>query len=424
MSKIKINTISGLLMGITMLLITLLGFTPSLRLGTGNLYLVICFLVVLVVLLNINTTGFRQNKPLFVSVCAYIIMVLSYKVLNISTASNITVFRHFFFFVPILLMPLIPEYFSNRKKLILLMVGLMLYVAADNIIDNIRLCLKHPELFLMVNRDMKVGDMEGLGNIGGSQWYNSIFFFFLICFFAYLNIGTKIVKNILLAISVLSAVFLLLFCLKASVIVFTLLSIILLISAKRVKNVHRLIVSLLFVYLFVFLIVGLYADELTEMLQSMITSDRLLGRLIMLIDPESAEASAGTGTMNARSELWMESINTWLSSPDNFLLGIGAPPTSDIHAGVGQHSDLFDSLARYGLIGSFLIFNSLRMGYKYIQTLLGEKERPQLFAMAMLFVLFSATKGVFNPAIGSSLFLLLPLLSLFVENEKIEQSDN
>ena len=411
MLKIKINTISGLLLGATMLLITVLGFTPSLRVGSHWLYLVIGLLVVLVVAFNIKTKGFRQNMPLILSACTYILMVLCYKVLNISTASTIWILRHAYFFIPIMLMPLIPELFSNRKKLFW-MIGLMLFVVADNVIDNIRLCLKHPELFLTVNRDLKLGDMEELGNIGGSQWYNSIFFFFLICFFVYINSNKKYMKKVLLTCSILSAVFLLFFCLKASIIVFTLLSVFLLFYAKRVKNMRRLLVSLLLVYLFVMLFIGLYANELMEMLQSMITSDRLLGRLMMLIDPESAEASAGTGTMHARSELWMVSINTWLSNPVNFLIGVGDTPAID-YTQVGHHSSFFDLFAGYGLIGGFLVFNSFRMSYKYIQSLFGEKEKSQILVMAMLFILFGVTKGVFYPAIGCSLFLLLPLLSQY-----------
>ena len=419
--KIKINTLSGLLFGIAILFIAVLGFTPKLRLGTHYYYLLTGGLVILTMGLSSNTEGFRQNKSLIVNICAYLLMVLCYKFFNISTASTISVFRHIFFFIPILLMPLIPDIVSNRKKLLWIMIGLILYVVLDNVIDNIRLCLKHPEIFLFVNRDMLVEDMEGLGNIGGSQWYNSIFFFYLTCIFTFLTTGNKFVKVIMLVCSILSAIFLLFFCLKAAIIVFTILSFLLLLYAERIKSMYRMVWSLILVYLIVILFVGFYSTELIEMLESMISSDRLLSRLTMLIDPESAEASEGSGTVSARGELWMVSINTWLSNPVYFLFGVGDTPTMD-YSLIGHHSDILDSFARYGLVGSLLVFNSLRMSYKYILSLYREKEKSQLFVMAMVFVLFGVTKGVFNPAIGCSLFLLLPFLSYFIKEEPQMQS--
>ena len=48
-------------------------------------------------------------------------------------------------------------------------------------------------------------------------------------------------------------------------------------------------------------------------------------------------------------------------------------------------------------------------------------ERLQIFVIAMLFMFFCITKGVFTPAIGSMLFLMLPLLSNQILNKSNSQ---
>lgn len=406
--KLPVNSL-----GLLVLLIVALGFTPILR--SVFIYLVVALYSLFVIVQHSKFRSFRRNNSLVTNVSAFIFMVLLYKILNVSTAATISIIQDILFFIPLLLMPLIVTFSLNRKQSKWI-IGLILIIVAINIADNIRLCILHPELMYFVNRNVQIDDIEGIGNVGASTWYNGIYFFFTICFFAFINTDSKMMKRAMLASSILSALFIFFFCLKASIIVFTILSVFLLVYAKRKKS----FASLVLVGIFSFLFVLIFADIIVDMLRSMISSDRLLTRLIMLIDADNAEAGVGEHSLNARSMLWMESINTWLANPVNFLFGIGAPPVSDAHLGVGQHSSFFDSFAKYGLIGGFLIFNSLRISYKYIRSLYARTERLQIFAIAMLFMFFCITKGVFTPAIGSMLFIMLPLLS----NQILNNSDS
>lgn len=410
MSKITKKTLPVNSLGLLVLLIVALGFTPMFR--SVYLYLVVALYSLYVFVQHSKSKCFRQNRTLVINVVAFILMVLLYKILNISTASNVSLFQDILFFIPLLLMPLIVGSNLNQKQVNWL-IGLTLVIVSVNIADNIRLCILHPEMLIYVNRYLLVDDIEGLGNVGSSTWYNGLYFFFTICFFAFINTSSEIMKRAMLASLILSAVFILFFCFKAAVVVFSTLSVFLLVYAKKMKS----FVSLVLVSLFGISFVMLFADAIVDMLRSMISSDRLLSRLLMLIDADSAGAGEGEVTLNARVRLWMESINTWLANPGNFLFGIGAPPVSDSHSGVGQHSSFFDSFAKYGLIGGLFIFNSLRISCRYIQSLYGRKERQQLFVIAMLFMLFCITKGVFTPAIGSMLFIMLPLLSNQILNK-------
>ena len=397
--KLPVNSLGWLV-----LLIVAGGFTPLLR--SVYYYSAVALYSLYVIFRHAKSRFYRQNRSLVINVSVFILMALLYKILNISTASTINIIQEILFFIPLLLMPLVIGSISNHKQLNWL-IGLILVIVSVNIADNIRLCIVHPELIYWVNRNLLIDDIEGIGNIGASTWYNGVYFFFTICFFAFLNTDSKIMKRAMLASSILSAVFMLFFCLKAAIVIFTVLSVFMLVYAKM----NRSFVSLAFISLFSLLLVLLFADVIVDMLSSMISSERLLSRLVMLLDSDSVDVSVGENSLNSRVMLWMESINTWLANPVNFFFGIGATPVSNAHLGVGQHSSFFDSFAKYGLIGGFLIFNSLRLSYKYIRSLYDRKVRLQIFAIAVLFMLFCITKGVFTPAIGSMLFIMLPLLS-------------
>lgn len=413
--KIKYTQI----LGIVFILTAIIGFTPLLY-RSGIILLLIELLSLMVVVQNSHYSVFRSNIPLVANVFFYLLIVFSYRALGISDISWGSTISHSLFFIPILLLPFV-SLFSPKKSewLILIMVTVVVVV----ICDNIRLCLMHPEILLEVNRDFMVSEIEGVGNIGGSGWYNSITFFFVTCFFCFLNCENKKIKYAMLVSSVISGVFVIAFCLKASVIVFTILSAVLLVFAKKTKSLSRFICIGTFISLFAYLFVALFADVITDFLIST-AEKRLASRMMVFVDPESMEASSGVGTMNARGRLWMVSVNTWLSNPINFLFGIGDHHALSAHDiiknGIGNHSDLFDSFGRYGLIGVFFIFNILRLGCKYIVSLFENEKKLQIIVVFFILIVYGFTKGIFKYAIGCSIFLILPLLS----NIKMKEDKN
>ena len=306
---------------------------------------------------------------------------------------------------------------------------IMLLIISMDIIDNIRLCLLYPELAAVCNRATKADEeIAGISiNIGGSKWYNAVFFFFTICFFAYLNIKEKVYKRIMLVCSALAALFILGFCVKASVIVFTIFSAVLLFFAKRSNGATYFLLIALISGVAMFY-VNIYSDEIVSFLSSSVSSERLASRLISLIDSESEEAASGVGTMNARRALWMVSIDTWTDNIANFIYGIGAhhadvgSGVSNKSIGIGNHSDFFDTPAKYGIFGLVLIFTILRLSFKWILSIYNKKYHFQLYVIFGMFVLFGFTKGVFTPGVGCAMFLLLPLLSTYInENSSIKQ---
>lgn len=406
------NKVSELVFGVLLVLLAVIGFTPIIR--SGLYHLAVALLAALVILRNSQNSCYREYFPLVANVCFYLFIVFSYQLLGVSDVAPVHAFRHGFFFISILLMLLISGKVSDSQRKWVL--SIMIIVVLFNIADNIRLCIIHPEFLLKVNRDIDGADMIGeVTNIGGSKFYNALFFFFMVCFFCFLNYRKKIVKYVMLGCAVFTGVFLIAFCLKVSVMVFTVMAAVLLIYAKRTKNTHRFIASLIVSGIFALMFIYLFADIIIDFIASVTSSERVSQRLIMLIDAENEEATAGAGTMNARGRLWMVSIDTWLSNPINFFLGIGDHRAEDqASTGIGLHSELFDLLAKYGIIGFILAMNIIRMSYLYISKMFSKEYKLQILVVFVMLLLFGLTKGIFTTAIGCALFLMLPLSAKYV----------
>lgn len=398
------------LLGIVIILTAIIGFTPLIY-HSGKILLLIEVISMVVVILNSQNSVFRGNIPLVVNVFFYVALVLLYRAFGISDVNWGATIGHTLFFIPILLMPF-TSLFSKKQteRLILIMISVVLI----DIIDNIRLCLLHPEVLLAVNRDFMIDEMEGIGNIGGSGWYNIITFFFMVCFFCFLNFRKKKIKYAMLLSSIVSGVFVIAFCLKASVIVYVVLSAVLLVFAKKTKTMSRFmrigIITMVLAYLFVVLFVDVITDFLVDSI-----GGRLSRRLMVFVDSDSMEASGGVSTLNARGRLWLLSVDTWLSNPVYFLFGIGdhhALNMSDIvKCGIGNHSDLFDTFGRYGLLGAFFVFNIFRLSYKYIASLFDKDNKLQVLVIFLVLIMYGFTKGIFKYGIGCSVFLILPLFA-------------
>lgn len=386
----------------------IVGFTPIFPPALG--YPLLTLLSLIVIVPNLNKLLKRPNSLLLTCVCLYVSWGFLYSLLHISDGYG-TIIQQMQFFFCILLMILMPTVLSRRHRFGIL--ALMLLVVSLNIIDNIRLCILYPAIAASVNRSMEMVELIGQKiNIGGSSWYNGLTFFFIVCFFTFLNAEKKKYKFIMLGCSLLAGLFIFGFCLKAAVIVYTVMAVVLLYFAKRsVKNEVYLIVIII-VFTFVSLLVNLYSNEIIRFLADNIESKRLSYRLISLVDNDSEQI----GTVNARTRLWMLSLNTWLDNPLAFIFGIGdhvAEYKID-GMGIGHHSDFFDVPARYGLIGLLLMYQILRLGLKRILCFFDKQYHLQLYIIITIFILFGFSKSVFTPSVGCSMFLFLPLSSFFL----------
>lgn len=352
-----------------------------------------------------------KQQMLVMWVVAYVVIMILYKLIGYSSAEWGNYMNQLLFFTPLLLMLLIPDMLSigQKKKLWWLLV----FVMAFNIADNIRLCILYPQLN-SVSRLFQDEVFLASINAGGTPFYTFSLFFFNVCFFVFLNCKEKATKYLAMVAAFISAIYILGFCLKGSIVVYFLLSLVLQIFAYKTQNTTLFFIVLALSAIFAFVVLNLFKDAIADFIISVSPSERLTTRLVTLVDVENEEADIGTIT--GRTNLYLLSIKTWLSNFINFFIGIGDHRAQlGVKAtGIGQHSDLLDSLARYGLLGLIVLFSIFRNYFRYLFSLYNKKFKMQLVAISFLIIIIGFTRGLFLTGAGCVMFVLLPLSTVFV----------
>lgn len=220
-----------------------------------------------------------------------------------------------------------------------------------------------------------------------------------------------------LAASLISAIYILGYCLKGSVVVYFLLSLVLQYYAYRTKNSTLFVLVLIFIAFIGFLVLYLFKEAVVDFIVKISPSDRLTVRLITLVDADNE--AANIKTITGRTDLYMLSLDTWVSNFGNFFFGIGDHRVmrGARATGIGQHADLLDSLARYGVMGLVILFSVFKYVFKFILSLFDKKYKLQLIAIFVIFMMCGLTKGLFYPGIGCAMFVLLPLSKEFVKQK-------
>lgn len=411
----QLSNKSGWVLGITFFFFAMISFFPILE--NIFVYMVVAFLSFFSIIHNSGLNNYHQNLHLVLCVYAYILLCLIYKMFGVSSASIGNLFVHILFFIPILFMLInTDERYDSFSKFIFWVIAFFVSVS---IADNIRLCLTNPIFMLEVSREKL--DLASGTNIGGFHFYSAILFFFIICFFGLLNCKNKKVQFAFIGVIMLSAIFIFAFCMKAGIIVYSLFAIVLLYLARRERRLRLFFVKVAVPSLIVYAIVSINTDFIVEHISNLFDNPRLTQRLIVLVDADNAEAESGAATVDARENLWMLSVNTWLKDPINFVFGIGdhrvdwdGGQTAE-QVGIGQHSDFFDTPARYGLIGLIIITLILARSFKYLLAFYGKEYKVQLVVIFLVFVMFGFTYGVYHPAIGFVMFVFLPMMKRVIE---------
>lgn len=365
------------------------------------------------VLLGLGKLLSNNNLVLTMLVLLYSLLVIFYNLLGISSTSPAEVFQHLQFFFFILIMELMAGVKENKKLRKALFVAVLIVFV--NVVDNIYISILYPE----INTMRHYMDEQFLAqiNAGGGWFYTMSLFFFNICFFGFMHSGGKL-KIAMLICSLFSAVYILAYCNKASVVVFFLMSLLLQLLAYKSKSVKSFYVYCFIVAGIVTLLVGALQEVIVDFIISVSPSERLTQRLVLLVDANNIEANEST--LSSRQNLYWLSIETWLSDISSFFFGIGDHRASyDVEkTGIGQHSDFADSLARYGVLGLSLLLPILIKAFKLLLSFFDKNDRTSVVCIVIAFICCGITKKVFLPSVGFLLFVVLPLFSVYVKQEK------
>lgn len=340
-----------------------------------------------------------------------------YKFIGVSSASmGYCTSAPFLYFAPVLALMIIDKC-DNEQQIRFLFHFLSLAVAI-NIADNIRLSYEFGMENIVFQRLGGIMEEEGITglNFGGSIFVNMSVFYACIMFMAYLKSNVRWEKILFALYIGISAYFIVVCSLKASAIILMLMSFVLMymsVISKANISVMLMIMTVFGVGAFFFL------DDIIYLLINVIDSDRVTKRLIMFTAESDVQ---GSSSFEARSNLWMVSIETWLSSLGTFFVGIGNHNWHDFmttaDSGIGNHSDWLDVLAKYGIIGALILYLSVKVYYDYLKNKYDISYKYEILSFFMLIIVMGLTKKVVHAQTSIMIFILFPLTLRYYSNKE------
>lgn len=125
------------------------------------------------------------------------------------------------------------------------------------------------------------------------------------------------------------------------------------------------------------------------------------------------------GSFGRRVELIETSWNTFLASPQNFLLGVGDIRSNNLL--VGNHGHFTDELARYGLLGGLFSFWLLFRELRFVRSFAAPEPRSplalQLGCIILVLLLRCIIGSVVEMTNGVHLFFTIPLIFRLIQHE-------
>lgn len=352
-------------------------------------------------------TPYKCNSVLIL-MAIYFSILFMYTIIGISDARLGNYPGQIMFFSPILLYISLTSKCNIRQiKYIFIAI---LTIAAINIIDSIRLSILYPASTyqLIVGELEDVIDISNL-NIGGTSFITMTLFYMNVTLYSYFRENSKHIKLLYLLYTIIAFYFIVFCSFKAAALIYAILSIVVQYIATKSKSPMRMfsIAGVIALFLLIFI------EPIVELIVAVVGSERIAERLLGIIGNDTSGASQGRG------ELFMISINSWLSSIITFFFGIGDHRSSiDAYkTGISQHADLLDNLARYGIMGFLVLYGLFKRFYLYVLENTTPKERFGVLSFLIVLVLCGCTKKLFYFNTGLMIFFLFPI-SVYISKNK------
>lgn len=327
--------------------------------------------------------------------------------------------------VPVYCIPIICSYCVNyySYREIKILFTLLLIITVVNLLDNIRLEIVSPGFFTSFRRsDVFFAATNG----GTSSFVNAILSVIPVMYILFSNSSPKPKRNIYLVIIIISTYYIVFINPRATTL-FILIFYILMLSFERNSykfGNNRNLRFFLFVLLFIIIVIIIVPA--LEFLAG-ILPDRLSVRIMDVVNSITSRQIDDTGTSSLYSRwlLSQASLRTWLSSPLHFLLGIGEDVAQSgsiddlLQLGIGQHSEIFDFLAKYGAVGAFLLYKAMSSIFKFIFSLSNDLLiKSEVRVVLMGYVLMSALNNSLIACYMMIIFVMLPLAVVIVTRKK------
>ena len=364
---------------------------------------------------SVNALMVIQEKKIhmLIWIAAYFIILLVYKVLAVSSAdlAYYSTTAKFLFFL--LAMLIIGENLSQGQKRFIIATTVLSMLFTT--FDNIRLYMQYGAYTFVHLFQWE----RFTTNSVNTTYVSSMLFMSGILLIVLLHTKDKLLKIGAAAVILLDLVFIAVIAQRMIILGLAVILLPLILLCNNEDSGNRIII--IFLLFMVVAIVLLNAVTVIDLLDKIIGSSRLHVRFEQIkAFLSSKEILEVGGTSTARVNLYLTSIRTWFSSPAKVFFGAGDHRITNLI--IGNHSDLIDECARYGLLGMLIWIPMICCYMKWILSNSKAKKRTplmwQMKAILMVYLLNALLSDVYEATVGIQIFIMLPVVvSLIRERE-------
>lgn len=375
-------------------------FLPGIFGGSSRIISVgLLFVFFIVMLFCYFSESFTQKKLVF-WILIFSLFIIFYKLIGYSTASWGNYYMQISCLMSIFLIVLMNDYCTRKQRLFILLSSVIFIIYL--IYQDIQLGVRVSDIY----------NQEELLHVNAASTVFNSTVLILGCIFLFLCFrqNIKMYKVIYISLFIFISYYLIFFGERGSIVLTLFLMLFLFIYISAGRSVLKLILIFFggiccFLYL-------LDSNSIFSFLLSISPSDRLSDRIIDLM--QTTEKGLSENSFSGRFGLYIVSIESFLSSAKSILIGIGDHRLEGIEgyyrSGIGGHSEIIDSFARYGLVGVIILVLLMRKYYDYLISLFVDLKDVKIIKLLFyIFIFLSLTKTVLYTSVGLVFFLLLPL---------------
>ena len=339
-------------------------------------------------LLDIERTFIRSSIILF-------LIILVYGLIGYSSISRGDLLREFNWIIIGIIAIYVAKLFSDRE------LSLLYVIFIISILVLLFIFIRKGQSLIAADEQTDAAEIT-------NAWYGSLFMLLsglcLIVFFHIKPFLPKIISLFFLFLFLYLNVFILQ---RGTNVIFTLVELALLfvflLKNKSLVWIFTIIVSISAVF---------FVEEgglisLFDWLAETIPSERMAVRfreISYALTYEDINASS-SGSLSARHNLITISWNTFTSNFSHFVFGAGEQEGNGV---IGHHSFFVDTLARYGIIGGFLIVVYFIKQYQIIMSVLDKKKEWALYMQCTIVFVFYVLRNFY----GNMAFALVNIVLL------------
>lgn len=399
---------------IALSLLIILQEIPYFQRQAGGYGLFVPFVVLLGVAAAPKGVYLKRNSVLFLlSTLFYFGIAFVYKLAGISSAGFGHDIHTVLFYIFFLSAFMVVDMNRKQQKFVLWILSLSMFVTIiTNIADYRRLGNHYFDVF-------RFETLLNGTNIIPTQYSGALMLMGGILLIAILHDSDLLRKSIWIVLFVISNLFNLLVMQRTITLIFSIAmyALIILFNARQ-----RAFVSLLTLVGAAGLIAVIlnYETVLTYVGQ-LFGDSRISTKLNQIVRfLNSGDIQEAGGSLTARYNLYFTSISTWLGSMRSFLFGVGDHIASNTK--IGNHSQFFDVLGQYGIVGALPLYYSVYRALKALMAILPVPRKSPVFYQCLMVCVIFVVRGFFGNVlfeyIAVRLFIFFPVvISMISEKE-------